>query len=125
MFLLYGQKLRRASDASNPPTTHSMSTATATCLCGACHLAIDSLVVTGLCHCTTCRKMKSSAYSPNTVVLSDSLHLIRGNPKTYVIPGDSGNGYTQSFCGDCGSVLWLQSPLPGMQGLKTVRSDIL
>ena len=76
---------------------------TATCLCGACHIVISHIIGAGLCHCTICRKMTSSAYSITAPVDSSAFHLERGTPKKYALTADSGTKSTLYFCGDCGS----------------------
>ena len=92
---------------------------TATCLCGVCKIEIDKIIATGICHCTTCRKMTSSAFSLNTMIRADNFHLKTGQPKAFVLP----NKATQNFCGDCGSVLWIDWPQD--RDLKILKTGVL
>jgi hypothetical protein len=62
---------------------------TATCLCGECHLEIDTIIGTTLCHCTTCRKMSSSSFTINTAIPAAALRVVRGEPKIYTLTGAS------------------------------------
>ncbi|RMZ08868.1 hypothetical protein D0860_04512 [Hortaea werneckii] len=84
---------------------------TATCLCGACHLTILEQERTIICHCLTCRKLTSTAFSMGTVVTNTSFNLERGEPKQRSIVGGSGASMTLSHCGDCGCHLWVEWPL--------------
>ena len=96
---------------------------TATCVCGACHIELDTLIGTGLCHCTVCRKMTSSAFSMNTAVPASGFHLQSGQPKSYTITAPSGTEYFLHFCGDCGSALWIDGP--ALPDLKILKSGVL
>ncbi|KAK5736443.1 hypothetical protein LTR17_007439 [Elasticomyces elasticus] len=97
---------------------------TATCLCGACHIVIDSILGTGICHCMTCRKSTSSTFSLNAVTTKDAFHLISGSPKSYGIVGDNGIPSKIFFCGDCSSLMWTEySPRPDLRIVKAGTID--
>ncbi|KAK3646352.1 hypothetical protein LTR56_003112 [Elasticomyces elasticus] len=97
---------------------------TATCLCGACHIVIDSILGTGICHCITCRKSTSSTFSLNAVTTKDAFHLISGSPKSYGIVGDNGIPSKIFFCGECSSLMWTEySPRPDLRIVKAGTID--
>ncbi|KAK5742346.1 hypothetical protein LTR17_003358 [Elasticomyces elasticus] len=97
---------------------------TATCLCGACHVVLDSILGTGICHCMTCRKSTSSTFSLNAVTTKDAFHLISGSPKSYGIVGDNGIPSKIFFCGDCSSLMWTEySPRPDLRIVKAGTID--
>ncbi|KAK5692036.1 hypothetical protein LTR97_011209 [Elasticomyces elasticus] len=97
---------------------------TATCLCGACHIVIDSILGTGICHCMTCRKSTSSTFSLNAVTTKDAFHLISGSPKSYGIIGDNGIPSKIFFCGECSSLMWTEySPRPDLRIVKAGTID--
>jgi len=58
-----------------------------------------------ICHCTDCQTISGAPYRVNVPVLSDRFRL-RGEPKTYVKRGDSGDEVTTAFCPDCGAALY-------------------
>ena len=58
-----------------------------------------------ICHCTDCQTISGAPYRVNVPVLSDRFRL-RGEPKTYVKQGDSGDEVTTAFCPDCGAALY-------------------
>ncbi|KAK5138437.1 hypothetical protein LTR08_000023 [Meristemomyces frigidus] len=92
---------------------------TATCLCGACHIKIDTIIATGIWHCTTCRKMTSAPYSINAISPTSAFHLVSGSPKSRKLTADTGVVSTLTFCGDCSSALWVEySPMPEIRILK-------
>jgi hypothetical protein len=92
---------------------------TATCMCGECHLEIDSIIGSTLCHCTICRKMSSSSFTINTAIPASALRIIRGEPKIYILTGASGATSDLRFCGNCGSHLFLTyAPNPELRILK-------
>ncbi len=72
------------------------------CLCGAVRYAIeDRLLTSGICHCTTCRRIASAPRLPFVGVPSTAFRFIKGVPVEY----NSSPGVTRSFCGRCGSPL--------------------
>ncbi len=78
---------------------------------GACHCGkisyeadIDPEKV-GMCHCTDCQTLTSSAFSAFVAVPKEALRL-RGQPKVYVKTAESGNRRAQAFCPDCGTRMY-------------------
>lgn len=93
---------------------------TASCLCGGCVIEFDNIIGTGLCYCTTCRKMTSSLFSMNTLVPTPDLHLKSGTPKTRPHQSDSGAKSTMHFCADCGGIMWMEyEPRPDFRIIKS------
>ncbi|KAI0113043.1 Mss4-like protein [Daldinia grandis] len=77
------------------------------CLCGKIRISTEGEPLNKmLCHCLDCHKISGSAFSTNVVVPVAGFKVLSGTPKTYFTPGDSGQGITSHFCGDCGSTLW-------------------
>ena len=95
----------------------------ASCVCGKCNLIVSNIISTGICHCTLCRKMSSSAFSINAVVPTESLTLISGELKSCHLPSDTGTDSKLYFCVDCGSASWTESN--SMPGLKVLKAGVL
>jgi hypothetical protein len=96
---------------------------TATCLCSACHIQLDDIIGTGMCHCTNCRKVTSSVFSLNAIVHESAFHLLSGTPKSRDVKGDTGVISTLNFCGDCGSALWFD--YPPRPDLRVVKAGLI
>ena len=67
----------------------------------------------GICHCMDCQQLSASAFRTVGVVQPGMLKLTKGEPKTYVKIGDSGNPREQAFCGNCGTGIYATSPGDG------------
>ncbi|MET0809289.1 MAG: GFA family protein [Pseudoxanthomonas sp.] len=61
-----------------------------------------------VCHCTECRKQSASAFGISFIVRQAALLVIRGEPKFWSRPTDTGNTLDCAFCADCGTRLWHQ-----------------
>ena len=97
---------------------------TATCLCGTCRIDVSSSLANVLCHCTTCRKMSSSAYTINAAVPKEAFRLVSGSPKSYEhTNASSGITSTLHFCDRCGSALWID--YPPVPHLRVIKGGIL
>lgn len=72
--------------------------------------AAADIQLQGLCHCLDCRKITGSTNSTNVIVPNEGFSVTKGTPKEFGKVADSGKTVTLSFCGDCGSTLWSQSP---------------
>lgn len=57
----------------------------------------------GLCHCTHCRKMCSSAFLTFLTVPQSNLRFTSATPKTYSFDHKAGPRIHVSFCGECGT----------------------
>jgi hypothetical protein len=58
-----------------------------------------------ICHCTDCQTVSGAPYRVNVPVLLENISL-RGEPRTYVKRGDSGDEVATAFCSECGSALY-------------------
>lgn len=75
--------------------------------------------LTALCHCHACQKWSGSTASSNVLLKKDQFKLVKGTPKVFTMPGDSGKSKFRNFCANCGSCLFGELEiLPGMIGLK-------
>ena len=77
----------------------------------------------GLCHCTDCQTLTSSAFSLFVPVAKENFHL-RGEPRVYVKTAESGNRRAQAFCPECGTRIYASAekdPLVFNLRLGTVR----
>ena len=66
-----------------------------------------------LCHCLDCKKMSGSVYSTNVVAPGEGFKVTSGKPKTWTKKADSGVDVTTSFCRNCGTNLWRETPTFG------------
>ena len=77
----------------------------------------------GLCHCTDCQTLTSSAFSLFVPVAKEKFRL-RGEPRVYVKTAESGNRRAQAFCPECGTRIYASAekdPLVFNLRLGTVR----
>ena len=77
----------------------------------------------GLCHCTDCQTLTSSAFSLFVPVPKEKFRL-RGEPRVYVKTAQSGNRRAQAFCPECGTRIYASAekdPLVFNLRLGTVR----
>jgi hypothetical protein len=77
----------------------------------------------GLCHCTDCQTLTSSAFSLFVPVAKENFRL-RGEPRVYVKTAESGNRRAQAFCSECGTRIYASAekdPLVFNLRLGTVR----
>ncbi len=82
------------------------------CLCGAVRYEIDGIdMPIGHCHCLTCQKANSAAFSTYAGVLRERFRWIEGKDKLAAY--ESTPGKLRHFCSQCGSHLiaeWLDKP---------------
>ena len=84
-------------------------TMTGGCLCGAIRYESSGEPVFALqCHCRDCQRSSGTAYIAAVRVPSAGFRITKGTPKCYVAKSDAGNEITRTFCGDCGSPLYVQ-----------------
>jgi hypothetical protein len=90
------------------------------CLCGAIRYQVTGEPVRmAICHCDDCRKATGAAFTTNIFVKEADLRIVRGSPKQYRHPADSGSTMTKEFCPDCGSQLFGYSSRSA--GIKHVK----
>lgn len=91
------------------------------CLCGAVRYRIDGApLVSGVCHCRTCRKAASSPVLPFLTFHVDQFLFTRGKPADF----RSSSAVTRSFCDRCGSPLTYRNDgEPGQIDVMTCSLD--
>ena len=97
-----------ASETS-PPS----SRATGSCLCSAITYTLTSPALTSImCHCKNCRKASGGPFMTNCIFPKSALIITRGTEalRTYDDSDNlSGRTISRSFCGICGSWLFVES----------------
>lgn len=95
------------------------------CLCGAIRYENVGDVLFALrCHCRDCQRQSGAASVAAIRVPAEGFHVLKGTPKRFTARADSGNAITRSFCGDCGSPLYVQvSTMPNVIGLRVCTLD--
>ena len=63
-----------------------------------------------VCHCRECQKLSAAAFSLSLLVPRAGFRLIRGSPKSWTRPTDSGQTLICYFCPTCGSRVWHDAP---------------
>jgi hypothetical protein len=82
---------------------------------GQCHcgdIAYEAIVDperVSICHCTDCQHLTGGAWRVTVGCRRQDFRLLRGTPTVYVKVGDSGTHRAQSFCGRCGSPLFVHT----------------
>ncbi|KAK7537106.1 Mss4-like protein [Phyllosticta citribraziliensis] len=97
------------------------------CLCGNIKYQIQPAaepVYSVICHCDNCKRATGTHYLCNTIFQKDHFSLTSGAPKTYRDGAtDSGTPLYRHFCGDCGSGLFITTPL--VDGIVSILSGTL
>jgi hypothetical protein len=77
------------------------------CHCGniAYEAEVDPAKV-GVCHCTDCQILSSSAFSTFVPVPKEAFRLSKAQPKIYVKTAQSGTRRAQAFCAECGTRIY-------------------
>lgn len=101
-----------------------MTKISGSCLCGSISYAGDADIKMVInCHCTDCQQVTGSVYGTMVFVAEDNI-TVKGSPKKFEHPADSGNTLTKLFCGDCGSqVMGKNTGRAGMVGLRAGTLD--
>jgi hypothetical protein len=58
------------------------------------------------CHCKDCQRFAGGPYSMAMAVRREDVFVLRGVPKSFSKPADSGRIVGVRFCADCGTRLW-------------------
>jgi adenylate cyclase len=75
------------------------------CLCGKIRYEASEMALGSMyCHCRMCQRFTGAPVSGGTTFLTDTFHIINGEPKFY----QSSKIARRGFCGDCGSSLIYQ-----------------
>ena len=96
---------------------------------GSCHCGrisfeaeIDPATVV-ICHCTDCQTLSGSAFRVVVPAKEGTFVLLSGEPKVYVKVGESKNRREQTFCADCGTLIYSAPPgdlaLRNLSAMKT------
>ncbi|KAK8155155.1 Mss4-like protein [Phyllosticta citrichinensis] len=97
------------------------------CLCGKIKYQIQPAaepVYSVICHCDNCKRATGTHYLCNTIFQKDHFSLISGAPKIYRDGAtDSGTPLYRHFCSDCGSGLFITTPL--VDGIVSILSGTL
>ena len=82
------------------------------CQCGAIRYRCNAPpFVAYTCHCTACQRITSSAFATCIQVPAEALSLTSGSPCSAERAANSGNRLSTSFCGSCGSALWVANSI--------------
>ena len=100
-----------AAEPADPPGKPRGS-----CLCGAVAFVLEETPTRGyFCHCSRCRKARSSAFATNLFLPADAVRFTRGADRirSYKLP--EAERFGQHFCKTCGAKM----PRPGGAGEVT------
>jgi hypothetical protein len=79
------------------------------CACGAIRFVCSAEpLATFNCHCRDCQKASGAAFI-TAVAVPPAAVTITGQPKYYLVEGESGNTMSRGFCADCGSRLFARN----------------
>ncbi len=74
------------------------------CACGAIRYECSAEPVFSFnCHCLECQRVGGSAFTSLMIVPKADFRLVKGEPKYYASPADSGFFLQRGFCPECGS----------------------
>lgn len=77
------------------------------CHCGAVRYRLTSRpMFTHCCHCLDCQKQTGGAFAINALIESSRVEMLKGEPKPYAMPTDSGRPHDIYRCEQCGVALW-------------------
>jgi hypothetical protein len=95
------------------------------CLCGRVRYESAGDPVFSLqCHCRDCQRASGTAFVAAMRVPAAGFRVTQGTPKRYVTKSDAANEVTRSFCGDCGSPLYIQvATRPDIVGIRVGTLD--
>jgi hypothetical protein len=94
------------------------------CACGSIRYRMHSKpMFVHCCHCTDCQRQTGTAFVLNALIEADRVEVLRGEPKPYSVPTDSGRPHTVFRCPDCGTAVW--SNYGGLTKLRFVRVGTL
>jgi hypothetical protein len=81
-------------------------TITGGCFCGAIRYEIaGEPAFQFACHCRDCQYASGGPPTLGIVVPNAALKVVKGEPRTHWVTGDSGGKVGRSFCADCGTPL--------------------
>lgn len=100
------------------------ATRTGSCQCGSVRYEVPrDMKLAAKCHCQMCQKSTGTGAMTAVVYGEDELKL-SGAIKGYTYTSDGGNPVTTMFCPNCGSGLYMTTPLfPGLLLLRAGTLD--
>jgi hypothetical protein len=82
------------------------------CGCGAVRFELTELPASAVyCHCTRCQRRTGTAASASARVVPGSVRIVQGEDKLRGWTPEGGR--TKTFCGECGSAVFIQDPADG------------
>ena len=82
-------------------------------------------VMLSVCHCLECQKQSVSAFGMTWRVRRQDFRLVRGEPRYWNRPTDSGRITECAFCPVCGSRVWHQAAADSdLVGIKAGSLDV-
>ena len=77
------------------------------CACGAVGYRMSSApMFVHCCHCLDCQRQTGSAFALNALIEADRVTLLKGEPKPFLMPTDSGKPHRIFRCASCGTAVW-------------------
>jgi hypothetical protein len=78
------------------------------CFCGAVRYRIDDFpLLLYACHCRQCQRQSGSAFAMSMPVATSAFHIVKGKPKAWQRPTESGEAVVTSwFCENCGGRMY-------------------
>lgn len=76
-----------------------------------------------ICHCNECKRQSGGAFGMSLRMRAEDAALVRGSPKTWTRPADSGAAVTCAFCATCGTRLWHDPVGSGFRHIKPGTLD--
>lgn len=77
------------------------------CHCGAVRFRLMSRpMFTHCCHCRDCQKQTGGAFALNTLIETDRIEMLKGEPVACSMPTESGRPHDVYRCDACGVALW-------------------
>ena len=95
------------------------------CLCGAIrYRAGGNSFGSVACHCRDCQRIASGSAANFLIMRKAEVSVTQGRAQAWTKQGDSGRAITRSFCGTCGSPLFIAlEALPDMAGIAAGSLD--
>ncbi|CAN8100764.1 unnamed protein product [Discula destructiva] len=103
------------------------TTLTGGCLCAKIRYVLSdpaALVYSVICHCINCKKSSGTHMVNSSIFPKMTFTLTSGSPKTFEDRDtDSGKTLYRNFCGDCGSPVFITTPM--VESIVAVLSGTL
>ena len=95
------------------------------CLCGGIRYTSDAApALTAVCHCKSCQKQTSSAFSILVAIPKGSLKIEGAELVAFRGVGETGEPVTRRFCPDCGSsIVYDVGATPGLDWVRAGTLD--